>query len=175
MGPSFSAFVPWWLGTEESNKTCSSSLPCFSWRRRAPRPPGHEGTPDCERALANLNLHLGEALCLEGATAQKQKALSGLIDSEAASRLREAAAGTRDRARLNCVSRAGAGDWLSALPSKALGLHLRKCELILAARYRLGLPIFLQEGECPAQSLVAGALVTSLGTMLFLVQLVGSA
>ena len=102
-----------------------------------------------ERALASLNLHLGEVLSMEEARGMRQKALSGLIDCEAASRLREAAAGTRDRARLNCVSRAGAGDWLSALPSRALGLHLRKSEFILAVRYRLGLQVFLQEGECP--------------------------
>ena len=47
------------------------------------------------------------------------------------------------------MSREGSGDWLTALPSKALGLHLRMSEFILAVRYRLGLPIFLQEGNCP--------------------------
>ena len=112
---------------------------------------GQRGTEglDGERALASLNLQLGQVLSLEEACSLRQKALSGLIDCEAASRLKEAAAGTRDKARLNCVSRAGAGDWLSALPSKALGLHLRRVEFILALRYRLGLPVFLQEGECP--------------------------
>ena len=110
---------------------------------------GHHQGVDGERALASLNLQLGEVLSMEEARALRQKALSGLIDCEAASRLKEAAAGTRDRARLNCVSRRGAGDWLSALPSKAFGLHLRKSEFILAVRYRLGLPVFLQEGECP--------------------------
>ena len=78
-----------------------------------------------------------------------QKALSELIDKAAAQRLQNAAASERDLARLNCVARDGSGDWLTALPSKALGLHLRKSEFILAARYRLGLPIFLQEGTCP--------------------------
>ena len=72
-----------------------------------------------------------------------------MIDEEAASQLAEAASETRDKARLNCVSREGAGDWLTALPSKALGLHLRRSEFILAVRYRLGLPIFLQAGDCP--------------------------
>ena len=110
---------------------------------------GHHQGVDGERALTSLNLHLGQVLSIEEARALSQKALSGLIDCEAASRLKEAATGTRDKARLNCVSRQGAGDWLSALPSKALGLHLRKSEFILALRYRLGLPVFLQEGECP--------------------------
>ena len=33
--------------------------------------------------------------------------------------------------------------------SKTLGLHLRKTEFITAIRYRLGLPIFRTQGECP--------------------------
>ena len=68
---------------------------------------------------------------------------------EASLRLFNAATSEKDKARLNCVSREGSGDWLTALPSKALGLHLRMSEFILAVRYRLGLPIFLQEGNCP--------------------------
>ena len=44
----------------------------------------------------------------------------------------------------------GAGDWLGALPSKGLGLHLRKAEFCMAGRYRLGMPVFSSEGLCPA-------------------------
>ena len=55
----------------------------------------------------------------------------------------------REKARLNCASREGAGDWLNALPSKSLGLHLRKAEFVTAARYRLGMSVFRQEGQCP--------------------------
>ena len=101
------------------------------------------------RALADLNSLLQEPLTKTEACAMKQRALSGLIDKEAAERLHNGAVSERDKARLNCVARDGSGDWLTALPSKALGLHLRKSEFILAARYRLGLPIFLQEGNCP--------------------------
>ena len=56
----------------------------------------------------------------------------------------------RDRARLNCVVRDGASDWMRAIPSKALGLHLRAGEFSFGAKYRLGLPVFTEEGECPA-------------------------
>ena len=45
--------------------------------------------------------------------------------------------------------REGAGDWLGAYPSKALGLHLRKSEFVAAAKYRLGLPVFEQVAQCP--------------------------
>ena len=101
------------------------------------------------RMLAELNSRLGEPLTKVEACAMSQRVLSGLIDKEAAQRLQNSAGSDRDKARLNCVAREGSGDWLTALPSKALGLHLRKSEFILAARYRLGLPIYLQEGRCP--------------------------
>ena len=52
-------------------------------------------------------------------------------------------------ASLNCVGREGSGDWLNVVPSKALGLHLRKGEFIFAVRYRPGLPVFTSAGECP--------------------------
>ena len=55
----------------------------------------------------------------------------------------------RELARLRCVRREGSGDWLCALPSKALGLHLRRSEFVAAGRYRLGLPVFNLEAECP--------------------------
>ena len=97
----------------------------------------------------DLNSRLAEPLTRGEACAMSQRALSGLVDKEAALRLHNGAVLERDKARLNCVARDGSGDWLTALPSKALGLHLRKSEFILAARYRLGLPIFLQEGNCP--------------------------
>ena len=55
----------------------------------------------------------------------------------------------REVARLRCVVREGAGDWLGALPSKSLGLHLRRSEFVAAGRYRLGIPVFSLEAECP--------------------------
>jgi hypothetical protein len=78
-----------------------------------------------------------------------QQAISKLIDTESSARLHQATTDTREKARLNCVAREGAGDWLSALPSKALGLHLRPHEFTTAVKYRLGMPVFRQEGVCP--------------------------
>ena len=101
------------------------------------------------RTLEDLNSYLSTPLTRGEACSMRQKALSGLIEKEASLRLLDSATSERDKARLNCVSREGSGDWLTALPSKALGLHLRMSEFILAVRYRLGLPIFLQEGDCP--------------------------
>ena len=46
-----------------------------------------------------------------------------------------------------------ASDWLSVCPSPALGLHMRGPEFICALKYRLGVPLYGSEGECPACSL----------------------
>merc|ERR1711884_741493 len=93
-------------------------------------------------------------------TVMTQRKISALVDKESHSRLIEAVTVPRELARLKCVSREGAGDWLTALPSQTLGLHLRKTEFITAIRYRLGMPIFRTQGECPrlvlAQLLLVG-------------------
>ena len=86
-----------------------------------------------------------------------QRQISGLVDAEASSRLLQATEDRRDKARLNCVGRAGAGDWLTALPSTALGLHLRKVEFLTAVKYRLGLPVYQEVGECPVPGCTAAS------------------
>ena len=45
-----------------------------------------------------------------------------------------------------------AGDWLSVVPSPALGLHLKPAEFVPSLKYRLGIPLFSSEGPCPACS-----------------------
>jgi hypothetical protein len=114
-------------------------------------PEVEEEAPDTEEATRSLNDQLGDPLTYEEVRTQSQQAVSKLIDAEAASRLHLATTVVRDRARLNCVARDGAGDWLTALPSKQLGLHLRSGEFIFAVKHRLGLPVFREAGECPAQ------------------------
>ena len=56
----------------------------------------------------------------------------------------------REQARLLSVTLDHTGDWLNTPPLKALGLHLRSSEFVLAAKYRLGMPIFDSAGSCPA-------------------------
>ena len=102
-----------------------------------------------DKSLEALNCQLGDPLTKEGVRVMTQRQISGLVDTEAASRLKQATSEVRDKARLNCLAREGAGDWLTAIPSKVLGLHLRRREFITAVKYRLGAPIFQEEGECP--------------------------
>jgi hypothetical protein len=108
-----------------------------------------QGEVQVETAMQQLNSQLGDHLNYEEVSSMSQQAISALIDTESSARLHQATVDTREQARLNCVARQGAGDWLTALPSKALGLHLRSNEFTTAAKYRLGLPVFRQEGACP--------------------------
>ena len=102
-----------------------------------------------DSALEELNNLLGDHLTQGEVTVMTQRKLSTLVDEESHRRLLQATTMPRELARLKCVAREGAGDWLNALPSKPLGLHLRRTEFITAIRYRLGLPVFRVQGECP--------------------------
>jgi hypothetical protein len=114
-------------------------------------PTSQESTEEAtENAVRNLNEQLGDHLTYEEVGNMTQRLVSGLIDSEALARLQQATTTIREKARLNCVGREGAGDWLTSLPSQALGLHLRAGEFMFAMKYRLGMAVFRREGECPA-------------------------
>ena len=56
----------------------------------------------------------------------------------------------REKARLLSLTLDHAGDWLNTPPLKALGLHLRPPEFVLALKYRLGMQVFDTAGPCPA-------------------------
>ena len=56
----------------------------------------------------------------------------------------------RDIARLASLSLPHAGDLLNVRPCPALGLHLTSAEFSISARYRLGAPVYITDGECPA-------------------------
>ena len=61
----------------------------------------------------------------------------------------QARASPRDNARLLSLSLPHAGDFLAAIPSPSLGLHLDTRSFEVAMGYRLGLPL-LTAGECRA-------------------------
>ena len=71
------------------------------------------------------------------------------MDFEALRCLLSATTEVPELARLRCVACEGAGDWLGALPSKTLGLHLRRSVFVLAGKYCLGVNVFATDGECP--------------------------
>ena len=107
---------------------------------------------DTAAALTDLNKHLESPLSREEALASSQKALSTAIDLHSLHSQTQTLPdqSIRDRARLHSVGLPGAGDWLNAIPSKALGLHLRPKEFTVSVQYHLGLKVFPEEGPCPA-------------------------
>jgi hypothetical protein len=56
----------------------------------------------------------------------------------------------RDKARIRSLSASHARDWLIVVPLPALGLHWRPREFKFAVAYRLGIPLYLEDGVCPA-------------------------
>ena len=105
--------------------------------------------PEVVNAMADLNDQLGDPITFEELSILSQRSLSVMIDKETSNKLHQVTVVVRDQARLNCVEREGAGDWLNAIPSKNMGLHLKNSEFIFAVQYRLGIQVFTEEMECP--------------------------
>ena len=84
-------------------------------------------------------------------THSTQKAVSHTIDLHTLQKLATSTTEVREKARLNSLGLPRVGDWLNTVPCKALGLHLRSLEFVTMTRYRLGLPVFQVEGQCPAE------------------------
>ena len=76
----------------------------------------------------------------------RQQDLSASLDSPAGPALSVSASGEAERAHLQLLQQPGAGAWLSACPSEALGLHLEAPFLL---RMRLRLPVASTDGFCP--------------------------
>ena len=56
----------------------------------------------------------------------------------------------REIARMASLGLPYSGVFLSVVPSTALGLHLRGPEFVHCVKYRLGMPIYNRQGNCPA-------------------------
>ena len=102
--------------------------------------------------LDRLSAEQGELVQEEDVNGVSQKQLSWKIDQHLLKVLQEQIGEEemREKARLLSLGLPHCGDWLNTPPLKALGLHLRPSEFVLATKYRLGLPLYEQEGPCPA-------------------------
>ena len=105
-------------------------------------------------ALSHFSQNVGEAdmLTYEQVKHETQKSLSFRVDSFLHQELLERTTSDRDRARLGSLGLKNAGAWLNAVPNASLGLHLRPQEFRVSILYRLGIPLFMEEGPCPACS-----------------------
>jgi hypothetical protein len=116
---------------------------------------GEEAAPTClpDRVLGWLSAQTGAEVTAETLDGLAQKMVSAMIDTNHLRRITErlaAAGAVREQARLASLGLPHAGDWLHALPSHALGLQLRPAEFIMAAKLRLGMPVYETAGPCPA-------------------------
>jgi hypothetical protein len=99
-----------------------------------------------------LSAKVGEVMTEESAGVG-QKALGLAIDKHNTERLLEEVGEegeVREVARLASLGLPQAGAWLLTAPILALGLHLQASEFIMAAKYRLGCPVYSSAGPCPA-------------------------
>ena len=109
-----------------------------------------EHKPDLSHALTILNRVVGEPLTIEAVAEMSQRQVSHQVDLFMQTAVLSSFEEPREKARLGSVALPHSGDWLNAVPSKALNLHMRPLEFRIAAKYRLGLPIYSSEGNCPA-------------------------
>jgi hypothetical protein len=87
-----------------------------------------------------------------------QNFLSKKIEEKILAKLLEQASIDHDIVRLHSVCLHHAGDWLNAVPSRALGLSLHPHEFIMSACYRLGVLVYDQDGTCPECNLHSDSL-----------------
>ena len=75
--------------------------------------------------------------------------MSLVVDREARAALLERTASTKEQTWLQCLTTEGVGDWLMALPCKALSFYLTKQKFMFAAKYHMGLSVFWALEEYP--------------------------
>ena len=108
-----------------------------------------EGT-NKEPALALLNTRIDDPITVEDLLGTTQKVISHQADLHTQQQLVTSLQEVHDRARLKSLELLRAGDWLNAIPSRALGLHLRPRKFSVAVQYRLGMNVFAESGPCTA-------------------------
>jgi hypothetical protein len=82
--------------------------------------------------------------------ASSQKSLSLQVDLNLKALCDAEATSPRDKVRVTSLTAPHTGDWLNVVPLPVLGLHLRPVEFKYAVSYRLGIPLYQDDGTCPA-------------------------
>ena len=103
--------------------------------------------------LTYLSAKVGEEVTIDSLTGATQRAVSLKINLHKLQLLSNHIDGldnVREKARLTSLGLPLAGDWLNVLPSPTLGLHMRPAEFVVSVKYRLGVPVFPEAGQCPA-------------------------
>ena len=78
-----------------------------------------------------------------------QNKIQEALDDAAFSDLLGNQTSNREKARLLSLTLPQSGAWLSAPPIPRLGLHLQPNEFRAALKYRIGVPLYIEERKCP--------------------------
>ena len=132
-------------GPEECGEAC-----CLCLHSIRGKPTDMEEMATWHTELLNQLVGDEEELTPAAVLASSQKMLSYKVDMHSAKLLHDRVVDQRGKARLNSLAMMRAGDWLNTVPVRALGLHLRPREFIVAAKYRLGVRVYHESGPCPA-------------------------
>ena len=100
--------------------------------------------------MLNERVSPSSAFSFDGLKDMPQIHVTHAVDLRIQEKTNALAVSSRDKARLGCLTLDHAGDWLNALPSFAFNLHMPGAEFRAALRYRLGVPLFGDSGDCPA-------------------------
>ena len=116
---------------------------------------GNEGDPFTlpQHLLDSISARLGEDTITESMVGMSQKMASLKVDLNNKSLLSNYFNGegvVREIARMASLGLPHSGVFLSVVPSTALGLHLRGPEFVHCVKYRLGMPLYKRQGNCPA-------------------------
>ena len=106
---------------------------------------------DTAQAVAGFNAAVDAAARVPtpAPTDLRQRTLSKALDEATRAQLSATASGEAARAHLQLVRQPGAGAWLTACPSEALGLHIEPHQFRVLLRLRLRLPVAERECYCP--------------------------
>ena len=92
--------------------------------------------------ILNERVQEQEKYTKEGTMLSNQKTISVLVDARDFLEQEQAASAIHDKIRFEALQVDHAGDWLGAIPSKGLALHLQDKEFRLTVGHRLGLDIY---------------------------------
>ncbi|CAK9078242.1 unnamed protein product [Durusdinium trenchii] len=112
----------------------------------------HYNQQSGEEALRQVNQRLPaeDQFLVPAPTPYRQQQLSQVLDKVTISQLTAPAPGQEAyRAHLQLLQQPGAGAWLSAPPSEALGLHIFGPIFKIMVRLRLRLPVSDADAHCP--------------------------
>ena len=126
-----------------TRELCAQVDPEFAWEATAP-----DSGPRVAKEMLNAVLPPAQQVPLEDDAPRRQQALSSALDAAALQERLDRAC-PADSAAIRSELLPGASGFLSAVPSKTLGLAMEPPEFLVEVCTRLATPVYSQESFCP--------------------------